>query len=144
MINKIRGSIDRSEFTSFTVVLGIIIIASMLFLTFPVISNTNTVTDSSEGDSEYSEAGYLVKKTTEDCFHYVFEGNVANPTFDTHYYFTVFVDDNYVKFEIPVQVFNQHNLGDHITVCRTVEKGKFSDYFGVLYQIKVPAQIVEY
>lgn len=120
-----------------SIIAAVAILAVLIIYTVAV--NTN------QGDIEYTEAGYLIKKTTDNIFHYEFEGDVATPQFNDEYYFTVFVDDNYVRFEVPYQVFNEFKLGDHITVCRKHESlfNTHSDYFGVIYNIKVPAEVME-
>ena len=82
--------------------------------------------------------------TTENSFHYVISGNSATPEFVDNYYYTVFLDDNYIKFQIPYQVFTNYKLGDHLTVYRKYNSVKktYSDYEVVIYDINIPAVIV--
>lgn len=105
-----------------------------------------TLITSYHTEYEYSEAGYLTKIITESSYHYEFDidMNYGCPEFVDNYYFTVYIDDQYIKFQVPYQVFEKYHLGDHITVCRrkSLLFNKYKDYNGVLYDINVPAIIV--
>jgi hypothetical protein len=94
--------------------------------------------------NQISEAGYIVNKTDSCSFHYIITDGVANPEFYEEFFYTVFVDDNYVKIKVPYKVYTQYNLGDHLTVNRDYNKttGEYSDYNVVIYDIEVPATIV--
>ena len=97
--------------------------------------------------TEYTESGYLVKKTSENCFHYIIDDSEnASPEFFDNYYFTIFVDDTYIKFQVPYKVFEDYKLGDHVTVCRNNHNLStyYSDYNGVIYDIKIPAVVTEF
>lgn len=96
--------------------------------------------------TQESEAGYIVCKTTENGFHYIIgdDGN-ATPEFKDEYYYTMFIDDNYIKFQIPYKVFMEYNLGDHLTVYRNYNSitKSYSNYEVEIYDINIPAVIVE-
>lgn len=99
-------------------------------------------------DPECSEAGYIVKKTTESSFHYEFNEDMTTgcPEFQEEYYFTVLVDDVYIKFKVPYQVTEELQLGDHITISRRPSRffeNSYADYNAVIYDINVPAVIVK-
>jgi len=94
---------------------------------------------------EYTEAGYLVTKTTENNFHYNISDNVATPIFEDNFYYTIFVDDKYIKVQVPYNVFIEHNLGDHITVFRNYndKTEKYKDYDVYIMDIHIPAVEME-
>lgn len=97
---------------------------------------------------ECTEAGYIVKQTTESSFHYEFNDDMTSgcPEFKEDYYFTVFVDDTYIKFQVPYQVTEMLHLGDHITISRRPSKffkGDYRDYNAVICDINVPAVVVK-
>ena len=91
-----------------------------------------------------SESGYIINKTSESCFHYIISGNDATPEFKDYYYYTMIVDDNYIKFQLPYKVFIEHQLGDHLTVYRNYNNitKEFSNYSAMVNNIKVPAIII--
>lgn len=94
---------------------------------------------------DYSEAGYIVSKTSDNTFHYIIEDDVATPIFEDFFYFTIFVDDQYIKIQIPYKVFSEYNLGDHFTVYRkeNIITKKCKDYDVLIQDIHVPAQIIK-
>jgi hypothetical protein len=69
---------------------------------------------------------------------------VANPEFYEEFFYTIFVDDNYVKIKVPYKVYTQYNLGDHLSVNRDYNKttGEYINYNVTIYDIDVPAVIV--
>lgn len=121
---------------------GMLIVVIVIAVLLTIIGYI--ATDKFRSVYSYSEAGYLITKTTENSFYYEFDGDSAHPEFKDEYYFTVLVDDNYIKFKIPYKIFIRFNLGDHITVYRKYNPilDKYSDYSGVILDIKVPAKIL--
>jgi hypothetical protein len=129
-----------ADYRIFLIIVPAIIMFGLLILTF----TDNVTTSSNIVNAEESEAGYIVNKTTENSFHYIISDDNATPEFIDNYYYTVFVDDNYIKFQIPYKVFESYNLGDHLTVFRKYNSVKktYYDYEVVIYDINVPAVIV--
>lgn len=145
-MNKIKNILKRisDHNKELTMSMRIAWICGILFLLFLIIMMIRDLVALNSYSTEESEAGYIVNKTTENSFHYIISDNNATPEFIDNYYYTVFVDDNYIKFQIPYKVFESYNLGDHLTVFRkynTVMK-TYSDYEVVIYDINVPAVIV--
>ncbi len=133
--------IQTSFYTREIKLIAVLVITGIMLSVVPVITNYAK----QESAYSYSEAGYLVTKTIENKFYYEIVGYSAYPQFKDEFYLTVFVDDNYIKFRVPKEVFNEFNLGYHMIMYRKFNptSGKYSDYSCLIRGIKVPAIIVE-
>jgi hypothetical protein len=121
------------------IIIGLYIVIAILILIVPI-----SVIISNNKYSE-TEAGYIVRKTAENSFHYIIDDNgSANPEFYDEFYYTIFVDDNYIKIKLPYNVYTSYQLGDHLTVYRKHNDilKKYWGYDIEIYDIHVPAVIV--
>ena len=115
-----------------------------LMLLFICVILTTTVFIFESQKCDTSEAGYIIKTTIESSFRYEIDGDTACPVFIDKYFYTILVDDNYIKIEVPYQVYTEHHLGDHFTVIRRHNDilKKYWDYKVNILDIDVPAVIV--
>lgn len=116
-----------------------------IFLCIVAILNIDTI---AYGGKEYSGTGCIVKETTETSYHYEFDENMTSgcPEFVEEYYFTVLVDDAFIKFQVPYPVTEELQLGDSITVLRQRHRflpNKYANYKAIVCGINVPAIIVD-
>lgn len=124
------------------VVLSPVLICAILSIVLTGNVEKDINNENNEVLTTSSEAGYIVKKTQESSFHYIISGNDAYPEFREEFYYTMFLDDNYIKFKIPYQVYVEYGLGDHLTIYRKEKYGEYYDYEVVIYDIHIPAIIV--
>lgn len=95
---------------------------------------------------ESSEAGYIITKTTDSNVHFIIDSDTgtATPEFYENFYYTILVDDHYIKIQVPYNIFQQFQLGDHFPISRVYNPVfGYSDYAVNVYDIDVPAVIVD-
>ena len=118
--------------------LGLLLAIIIIFILITCI-----IQSAGKYEYEYTEAGYLVTKTVENKFYYIISDNKGIPTFEDDYYYTIFVDGNYIKVQVPYDVYIKYNLGDHLVVYRNYNKNRnvYKDYDVYIMDIHVPAII---
>lgn len=132
---------NKKALSRFGCLLGTILLIGALSLAIPLGKNRRSLS-SNTIINEVSEAGYLVRKITDEGYHYEIEDSIANVVFDGKYYYIIFVDDNYIKAEVAYKIFNEYQLGDHITVYRDCIDDTYTNYKVSIMGIDVPALIV--
>ena len=118
--------------------LGLLLAIIIIFILITCI-----IQSAGKYEYEYTEAGYLVTKTVENKFYYIISDNKGIPIFEDDYYYTIFVDGNYIKVQVPYDVYIKYNLGDHLAVYRNYNKNRniYKDYDVYIMDIHVPAII---